>query len=244
MDKKTALITGASRGIGASIARRLAADGFDLVLTCLNDTEPIEPVAKDCRESGAEVLILFGNCADVAVCKGWMKETLDRFGRLDVLVNNAGITKDGLLMRMTDEQFDAVMQVNLYSAFYLCREAARPMMKQKYGRVINTSSVAGVFGNAGQVNYAASKAGLIGITKSMAKELGSRGITVNAIAPGVIETAMTDAIPEDIKAKMLEGIALGRMGKTEEVAGLVSFLASDDASYITGQVIVIDGGMF
>jgi len=244
MSKKTALITGASRGIGAAIARKLAGDGLDLAIACLDENREIDQVAEDCRAIGAEVLVLYGDCARAEVCKGWVGETLERFSRLDVLVNNAGITKDGLLMRMTDEQFDQVMQVNLYSAFYLCREAARPMMKQKSGRVISLSSIAGVFGNAGQVNYAASKAGLVGMTKSMAKEMGSRGITVNAIAPGVIETAMTDAIPGDIKEKMLQSISLGRMGKPEEIAGLVSYLASDSAGYITGQVIVVDGGMF
>ncbi|MCL2082440.1 MAG: 3-oxoacyl-[acyl-carrier-protein] reductase [Oscillospiraceae bacterium] len=244
MNKKTALITGASRGIGAAIARRLADDGYNIVLTCRSGLEQADAVAADCQAMGAETLVLSGDCSLPEVCKGWVAEAMSKFSRLDVLVHNAGITKDGLLMRMTDEQFDEVLHTNLYSGFYLSREAAKPMMKARSGRVIHISSIAGVFGNAGQVNYAASKSGIIGLAKSMAKELGSRGVTVNAVAPGVIETDMSDTIPDDIKQKMLTNISLGRMGRADEVAGLVSYLASDIAGYITGQVIVMDGGMF
>jgi 3-oxoacyl-[acyl-carrier protein] reductase len=243
MSRKTALVTGASRGIGAAIARKLAGEGFDLVVTCLEESGQIDQVAEDCRASGAEVLVLIGDCSSVDVCKGWVKEALGRFNRLDVLVNNAGITKDGLLMRMTDEQFDQVMQVNLYSAFYLCREVARPMMKQKSGRIISISSIAGVFGNAGQANYAASKAGLIGMARSLARELGSRNITANVVAPGFVDTDMTAGLSEDQKKAILGAVPLGRYADAAEVAGAVSFLAGEDAGYITGAVIPVDGGL-
>ncbi len=243
MDKRVALVTGASRGIGAAIAVRLARDGFNVALTCLKGVERAEEVAAECRALGAETLVLSGDCADPVVCRGWVEKTIEKFGKIDALINNAGITRDGLLMRMGDEQFESVLAANLNSAFYLTREVSRPMMKARYGRIINISSVAGVYGNAGQANYSASKAGLIGLTKAAAKELGGRGITVNAVAPGAIETDMTEALPEKVRAGMLERIALGRMGSAGEVAAAVAFLASEDSAYVTGQVLQVDGGI-
>ena len=184
-----------------------------------------------------------GDCSDPEVCKNWVAQAVERFGRLDVLVNNAGVTSDALLMRMSDEQFNAVLGVNLYGPFYLCRAALKHILKSPAGRIVNIASVAGIAGNAGQCNYAASKAGLIGLTKSLAKEVGKRGVTVNAVAPGWIGTDMTENVPEDAKKRVLERVTLARAGKPEEVAAAVGFLVSEQAAYITGQVLSVDGGL-
>ena len=237
---KTALITGASRGIGAAIAVRLAKAGFYVALNCRNPEDVAETAAR-CAEYGVQVKCYGADVSRFDLCGQMVKAVAADFGSLDVLVNNAGITRDGLLPRMSEEQFDSVISVNLKSVFNMMRHASGLMIRQRSGRIINISSVVGVYGNAGQANYAASKAGIIGMTKTAAKELGKRGITVNAIAPGFIRSSMTDTLPEQIKETMLGAIALGRFGEPEDVAGAVAFLASDEAAYISGQVLEIDG---
>ena len=242
-NRPVALVTGASRGIGAAIARQLAADGYDVALTCVSNTAKAEEVARQCEALGAQTLVLTGDLAQESVCREITQQVQARFGRVDVLVNNAGITRDGLLVRMTGAQWEDVLSANLHSAFYMTRYVTALMFKARRGKVVNMASVAGVTGNAGQANYSASKAGLIGLTKAAARELGARGITVNAVAPGLIQTDMTGALSEKATEAILSRVPLGRMGKAEEVAHLVSFLASSKADYITGQVLSIDGGM-
>lgn len=243
MSNRVAVITGATGGIGKAIAKRLATDGFQLVLHYRSRKNEAEQLVEDCRGIGGEAIIFGGDLSDPAVCDALINTTIETFGRLDVLVNNSGITKDGLIMRQTEEDFLRVIDVNLTSAWRLQKLAVRPMMRQRYGRIINVSSVVGITGNAGQGNYAASKAGLIGLTKSLAKELGSRNINVNAIAPGFIETEMTQNLEASWQEAVRKQIALGRFGQPEEVAGVVSFLAGPDASYVSGQVIRIDGAL-
>lgn len=238
-----AVITGGSRGIGAAIAEKLAQQGHDVVINCASSVERAEAVAEKCRAYGVRAVAKVWDVADFAACDCALKEIKEELGVPDILVNNAGITRDGLLVRMSEEQFDDVIRINLKGAFNMLRLCGAMMLRAKAGRIVNISSVSGVAGNAGQVNYSASKAGLIGMTKSAAKELGSRGITVNAVAPGFIETDMTDALPEELKEGAKKQIALGRFGKPEEIANVVAFLASDAAAYVTGQVIVTDGGM-
>lgn len=243
---KTALITGASQGIGACIAKTLAADGFNIAIDCYSQREVEnggEEVAAACRALGVEAECFIADVSDFDACASLVKEVKARFGTIDALVNNAGITTDGLLVRMSEEQFSAVINVNLKGTFNMLRHVGAVMMRQKSGRIVNISSVAGVYGNAGQINYSASKAGVIGMTKTVAKELGSRGITCNAVAPGFVRTPMTDVLQDDYKAEILKQISLGRLGEPEDIANAVSFLVSDKASYITGQVLVVSGGM-
>lgn len=241
---KTALITGASQGIGACIAKRLASDGFNIAVNCRGEAEKENggiQTAEACRAFGVEAECFICDVSDFTACENMVKTVKERFGSIDVLVNNAGITKDGLLARMSEEQFDIVTNVNYKSVFNMTRHVSGVMIKQRSGRIINVASVAGLYGNAGQFNYSASKAGVVGMTLTAAKELGKRNITVNAVAPGFIETPMTAVLDEKLKDAIKGQIALGRYGKPEEVASTISFLASEDASYISGQVIVIDG---
>lgn len=238
-----AIVTGGSRGIGAAISEKLAADGHDIVINCASSVEKAEAVAEKCRAHGVKAMVKRWNVADYAACEAAVKEIKEEWGVPDILVNNAGITRDGLLVRMKPDQFDAVVSTNLGGVFNMTQIVGAMMMRAKKGAIISLSSVVGISGNAGQANYAASKAGVIGLTKSAAKELGARGVRVNAVAPGFIESDMTDVLPEEVKKNMLGQIAMKRCGKPEEIANIVSFLASDAASYVTGQVIVADGGM-
>ncbi len=243
---KTALITGASQGLGAAMAKRLASDGFNIAINCRSEVEVEnggKQVKAECEAFGVKAECFIADVSDFDACKSMVKEVKDIFGTIDVLVNNAGITRDGLLARMSEEQFDIVTNVNYKSVFNMTRHVSAVMIKQRSGKIINVSSVAGVYGNAGQFNYSASKAGVIGMTLTAAKELGARNITVNAIAPGFIETPMTDVLPDSVKENCKNMVALKRFGKPEEVAGVVSFLASEDSNYVSGQVIVIDGSM-
>ena len=240
---KISIVTGGSRGIGKEICLKFASLGANLVINYIGDKTQAEDTKAECEKLGAKVALSEGDVSKMADCEKLFQTAMDTFGRVDILVNNAGITRDNLLMRMSEEEFDAVIAVNLKGTFNCMKQAARPMMKQKYGKIINMASVVGVTGNAGQVNYAASKAGVIGMTKSMAKELANRGVTVNAIAPGFIRTAMTDVLSDDVKAEITRVIPMGIMGETEDVANLAAFLASDASRYITGQVINVDGGM-
>lgn len=241
---RTALITGSATGIGKAVALRLAREGYNVAINALTMMEEQGRAAvEECRALGAQSELFLGDVTSFAQCGEMVKAVKEHFGSLDVLVNNAGITKDALLPRMTEEQFDAVINVNLKGVFNMCRHASMVMIRQKGGRIINVSSVAGVYGNAGQMNYSASKAGVVGMTLTAAKELGSRGVTVNAVAPGFIRTAMTDALPDAVKEQMLNQITLGRFGEAEDVAAAIAFFASEQAGYITGQVLVIDGGI-
>ena len=241
--KRGALVTGASRGIGRAIALRLAAEGCYVVINYNGSKEKAEEVQQEILQAGGQAHIYQCNVADFQACGEMFKDTISKMGHLDILVNNAGITKDGLLMGMSEEDFSKVVDTNLKGTFYCIRHAARTMIKQKKGRIINLSSIVGISGNAGQANYAASKAGVIGLTKSAAKELASRGITVNAIAPGFICTDMTQVLPEQVKEKIWAQIPMGGFGDPQDVAAAAAFFASEEAGYITGQVLMVDGGM-
>ena len=240
---KTAVVTGGSRGLGRAVCLELAAGGANVVLCYAGNEAAANETVAACETLGARAVAVRCDVADSAQVKALMDEALKDFGRIDILVNNAGITRDGLLMMMKETDFDAVINTNLKGAFLCMKAVARQMIKQRYGRIVNLSSVVGLRGNAGQVNYAASKAGVIGMTKSLAKELASRGVTVNAVAPGFMETDMTAAMPEAAKTATLTAIPMGRMGAAEDVAKAVAFLVSEEAGYITGQVLAVDGGM-
>ena len=241
--KQTAIVTGGSRGIGRAVAVRLAKDGMNLVINYRGNSAAAEETERLCRELGAEVLLVQGDVSRAEDCEKLAAQAKEAFGRVDVLVNNAGITRDGLLARMTEEDFRAVLDVNLVGPWNMMKAVNRIMMKQRYGRIVNLSSVTGLMGNMGQTNYAAAKAGILGMTKSYAREVASRGITVNAVAPGFIDTDMTEAMPEGAKDKIITGIPMGRTGKPEDVAEAVAFLASEQAGYITGEVLRVDGGL-
>ena len=243
MEGKVAVVTGASRGIGKAIAVKLASKGATVVINYNGSRERAEEVKNEVESAGGKAVIIQCNVADFDACKEFIETVIKEQGRIDILVNNAGITKDGLLMKMSEEDFDKVLDTNLKGTFHTIRAALRQMIRQRSGRIINMASVVGVSGNAGQANYAASKAGVIGLTKTAAREVASRGITVNAVAPGFIETEMTDVLSEDVKENLLGSIPLKRMGQTKDIAETVAFLASDKAAYITGQTISVDGGM-
>ncbi len=243
LEGKTALVTGAARGIGKAIALKFAAEGANIAFTDLVIDENGKATEAEIAALGVKAKAYASNAADFAQTEEVVKQVVADFGRIDVLVNNAGITKDGLMMRMTEGQWDAVINVNLKSAFNFIHAVLPVMMRQRSGSIINMASVVGVHGNAGQSNYAASKAGMIALAKSIAQEVGSRGIRANAIAPGFIETAMTAALPEDVRADWCKKIPLRRGGKPEDIADVATFLASDMSAYVSGQVIQVDGGM-
>ncbi|MAC18410.1 MAG: 3-oxoacyl-[acyl-carrier-protein] reductase [Phycisphaerae bacterium] len=242
MDHRFAIVTGASRGIGRAIATRLAADGHH-VMAVARSAEPLASLVEEITDAGGSAEFKTCDVGDGNALGELVEEISETHGRLDVLVNNAGITRDGLILRMSDEDFDQVISVNLRSIFTACRAAARPMMKGRFGRIINVGSVSGIAGNAGQANYAAAKAGLIGFTKSIAKELGAKGVTANVVAPGFIRTDMTEGIVAGHEAEMSKRISVRRLGEPEDISSAVGYLASESAGYITGQVLVVDGGL-
>lgn len=242
-ENKIVLVTGAGRGIGSSIAKRFASEGAEVIVNYSGNDEAAQKTVNEITATGGQAQKYKCSVNDSESVKVMIDEIIKKFGRIDILVNNAGITKDGLMLRMTDEDFDRVIDVNLKGTFNCTKYVSKYMLKQKSGKIINISSVVGLSGNAGQVNYSASKAGIIGITKSAAKELSSRGITVNAVAPGYVDTDMTKVLSDNIRNEILKNIPLQRMGNVEDISNCVAFLASEDASYITGQVISVDGGM-
>ena len=240
LDGRVAIVTGGARGIGRAIGDRFLNEG---AIVCLFDImeDELKKVKEGCKSNNLRIFTV--DISDTTSVGSAVNETMGEFGRVDILVNNAGINRDNLLMRMTDEEWDRVIEVNLKGTYNCIKAVIRPMLKARWGRIINITSVIGMIGNAGQANYSASKAGIIGLTKSAAKELASRGITVNCIAPGFIETPMTDVLPDDVKDTYMKQIPMGKFGKPDDVSGVCAFLSGDDASYITGQVIVVDGGM-
>lgn len=238
-----ALVTGSARGIGREIAKHLALHGAKVIVNYSGSKDKAEETVEQIKSAGGEAVCMQCDVSDFDASKVMAEDILKQFGKIDILVNNAGITKDGLIMKMSESDFDRVIDINLKGAFNLIHHFSRAFLKQRKGKIINISSVSGVLGNAGQANYAASKAGLIGLTKSVARELASRGICVNAVAPGFIQTDMTDAMPESAKSSMCDAIPLGRIGQAEDIAKTVAFLAGDGGDYITGQVICVDGGM-
>jgi 3-oxoacyl-[acyl-carrier protein] reductase len=241
-EQRVAFVTGASRGIGRGIAERLASDGRHVVLASRSEG-PLNDLRSQIETAGGSASVCAVDIGDGAALAGAIDRVIEDRGRLDILVNNAGITRDNLSLRMSDEEFDDVVRVNLRSVFVACRAAARAMMRGKFGRIVNIGSTSGVVGNAGQVNYAAAKSGLIGLTKSLARELGAKGITANVIAPGFIETDMTASLPDAVRGKVLEAMALRRLGRPEDIAAAVAYVASDEAGFLTGQTICVDGGL-
>lgn len=244
LENKVAIVTGASRGIGKAVAIKLASQGATVVINYNGSKERAEEVKTEIENAGGKAEIMQCNVSDFEACETFIKEVQKNFGSIDILVNNAGITKDGLIMRMSEADYDAVLNTNLKGTFNCIRHAAKFMLKQRSGRIINMASVVGIMGNAGQANYAASKAGVIGLTKTVAREFAARGVTANAIAPGFIETEMTDVLSDAVKSASEGVIPLGHFGSTDDVANTVAFLASEEAGYITGQVISVDGGLY
>lgn len=242
-EKKVALVTGAAKGIGRAIALALAGDQVTVVVNYNGSKERAEAVVEEIKALGADGCAYQCNVADTDATLAMVKEIIAQYGRLDILVNNAGITRDNLIMKMSEGDFDAVINANLKGCFNTIKAVSRQMLRQRAGRIINITSVSGILGNAGQANYAASKAGIIGLTKTMARELASRGITVNAIAPGFVDTDMTKALPEQVREAATAQIPLGHFGKPEDIANMAAYLASEKAAYITGQIISVDGGM-
>lgn len=241
---KTAIITGSSRGIGAAIAKRLAKDGFDVVINDISqEVLDSSTVAEECRAFGVRAECYAADVSDYSQCEAMVKWVKEQFGTVDVLINNAGITRDGLMVQMGEDIYDMVIRINQKSVFNMTKLCVKQMIRQRSGRIVNLASVAGLYGNPGQMNYSASKGAIIAMTKTTAKEVGSRGITCNAVAPGFIQTPMTDKLTEEQRNAMLQMIAMKRYGQPEEIAGVVSFLCSEDSSYVTGQVIEISGGL-
>lgn len=243
LENKIALVTGGSRGIGKEIALSLAKEGAVVIVNYNGSKKSAEAVVEEIIAAGGKAEGYQCNVADGAACEAMVKELIEKYGRVDILVNNAGITRDNLLMKMSEEEFDAVIDTNLKGTFHTIRYLSRYFLKQRSGKIINISSVVGIGGNAGQANYSASKAGIIGLTKSVARELASRGINVNAVAPGMVDTEMTQVLSDSVKEEMMKQIPLKKMGNTKNIADAVVFLASDKSDYITGQVLVVDGGM-
>lgn len=243
MEKRVALVTGAGGGIGRAIAMQLAKSDMDIAIHYNSNRTKAEETQKLCEEFGAKVHLIQGDISTEETCKKVVEEVIKEFGKIDVLINNAGITKDGLFIRMKEEDFNQVIDTNLKGAFFMSKYAAQVMLKKRYGRIVNITSVVGIAGNAGQANYSASKAGMIGLTKSLAKELGKKGILVNAVAPGFVDTEMTDKLSDKVKESILNQIVVGCMATPEDIARAVEFLSVEENRYITGQVISVDGGM-
>ncbi|MEA5011917.1 MAG: 3-oxoacyl-[acyl-carrier-protein] reductase [Angelakisella sp.] len=243
LHNKNAVVTGASRGIGRAICLELARQGANVIVNYTGNVEAARQTAEECQSLGVQAFVYQADVSVAAQAQGLIEECISLFGSIDILVNNAGITRDNLMMRMSEEDFDKVLDINLKGAFLCAKAACRPMMKQRFGRIINLSSVVGLRGNAGQANYAASKAGLIGLSKAMAKELATKGVTVNVVAPGFIETDMTSVLPESVRTQLLGSIPMGSLGKAQDVAQATVFFAMPQNGYITGQVLCVDGGM-
>lgn len=243
LHNKNAVVTGASRGIGRAICLELARQGANVIVNYTGNVEAARQTAEECQSLGVQAFVYQADVSVAAQAQGLIEECISRFGSIDILVNNAGITRDNLMMRMSEEDFDKVLDINLKGAFLCAKAACRPMMKQRFGRIVSLSSVVGLRGNAGQANYAASKAGLIGLSKAMAKELATKGVTVNVVAPGFIETDMTSVLPESVRTQLLGSIPMGSLGKAQDVAQAAVFFAMPQNGYITGQVLCVDGGM-